>query len=358
MKFKNKTILFFFLNILFLDLIAQFNPQDERDDLFIIPRVGFGIQYGGIGTGLEIGAKYFGAYFAYGYQYSFDVKQHTVKESYNLNYGLNYYFKDGNDRFRLKTSLNLGWIENYYEPQLLDNKYDSHIKGITFNFGGEIYFKKLFMEIGLTLGHGKLAFKGDHPYYARKTFISPFIGILYKFPSIEIGEKQELDPKTSKKRCLAISDAFFNNLEKNGMQSYLYSCGKLKVAYELPNSKTMIIVFDIDSTDYYGDCITTLIGNKKTKYLTIYIFDGSAIDNINKTCDDIYLEELKESKNHFTCTKGKAFVYFEKVKSKRWFSKKKLVSVSFKFSDIKFENKNNEELYFDEIIIWNVKTNN
>ncbi|MDP4265988.1 MAG: hypothetical protein Q8880_00965 [Bacteroidota bacterium] len=382
-KYKPKKIFLLFIS-LFLFLYVAAQQQGERNKFFFVTKAGYGKPYGGYGLNFESGLKNIGAYIALGYTPSQKADSlYTIKSSVNFGMGIEYFFGNARKNLRPKAGLYMGWLNNYYSNSAANIKdYNPNIYGYALSGGLEYYQRLFFMDFGIHLVPAFLLPWLKNTPYSRdqRIRISPSIGIgininairenikdnkLFKKEKSEKSAKAETLIKTEKERKIEIREEKIDSSKQNCISSgqlkgnYINgACGNVTVYQQLFDKKYVIVTLNPDSIYLTTKCNEYGI-HPGCKSIRIYIAD---IESINEClCCKINSDRnsFKNDSTVYEAVDGKLTVLTDKKRVTR--NNIKAFSISIKLSNIKFilnNHENMEEMYFDEIIIFDVFNDN
>jgi hypothetical protein len=172
-KYRSHIFFASFLLLLTLQVQAQF-----LYDRYVNLKFGQGIVYGGRGLNIEYRLKHFSMALTGGYQGEQYLYDHNVASSYNIGANVRYYYYRKQGSWQLYTGLYMGWLNDYYNPDIAEKIYNSTVYGSAFLIGLEIREELFNVEIGTSIDPGILVFQPEkHPYYNRNWYVSPNIGI-------------------------------------------------------------------------------------------------------------------------------------------------------------------------------------
>ncbi|MDP4267169.1 MAG: hypothetical protein Q8880_07025 [Bacteroidota bacterium] len=177
----------------FVYLYSQQSDQGNREDFFLLSKIGRGIPYGGYGINLESGIKNISGYITLGYETS----RARIPESHNYGIGIRYY-DNVNDYFNTRYGINIGWVNNYFDERLDTISYNSNVYGASIMLGGEFFTNFFLFDFDITLSPSFLIFNPDsHPYYRNYIALSAGLGfnlgvIKFKGKKKNIIEKKEI----------------------------------------------------------------------------------------------------------------------------------------------------------------------
>lgn len=299
-------------------------------DRYVNLKIGQGVLFGGRGFHIEYRNRHFGFAIDGGYQGEQYVYEHTLKPSYNAGVNTRYYYYHKNGNWQAYGGLYLGWLSNYYLPQIGEKSYNHIVYGAAPIVGIEIREEILNIDLGLTVDPGILTLQSQqHPYYAEQWNVSPNIGIginLYALRSAikfrkKIKNKSMLEKPIDKQN----TDSILPQIEKNIHDILI----EQKAATIIENCNQQAIYIN-EKAFFANDTLYLLkqVGLKQYIYITFYLpeakkeqFYSTGLSplvqvfyinqKLNVQSTDELPHVLEDCENYFLAIKGLFSIYIK-----------------------------------------------
>ncbi|GAB5540026.1 MAG: hypothetical protein Salg2KO_21290 [Salibacteraceae bacterium] len=162
-----------------LEAISQ-QSETNTVSYFANASGGLGMIYGGLGGNIEVGARHFSVFGAYGYAPQSSDLTITIPASYNYHFGLRYYANIGSPYIYPRIGVGFGWLSNYYNDRIGMSKYDHSVEGMSVQLGVQFYSAEgVVFSFDAGMGSKVLITNPNrHPYFF-DFYIRPCIGIGY-----------------------------------------------------------------------------------------------------------------------------------------------------------------------------------
>jgi hypothetical protein len=374
---------FILIVLLFFGLLINYaiGQRTNISEKYLIAKLGKGICYGGYGINMEFRNKHLGYYIGYGYAPSFTMSNVKVKQSWNLAFGTVYHFFDNNSSFKPFVGIHFGWLNNYYHEKIKQNYYNPVVYGFAFRAGLE--FKEDIMHFKFSVDYDPgfaIVSKAEHPYYANNMRFSTSLGFgidLFNTRSVKIfkSKGKKTDGKILDNESFGASDTIveLNNEKAEQIKPIITdvlsdkcfsytkhsqmgiipkgSCGDLNVYQQIGSDLFIFVSIDNSLTElqnFNSSFIIDSLGKRSMKAFLVKKTSFSFAD-----CETA--SRQFDAKDFFLAKEGQITISIKEAEdSEENFTSK----ISIKINNAKFSrtiNNVNEELYFDEILICNLK---
>jgi hypothetical protein len=348
---------FFVMLFLFGGNISVYGQFNKKSSAYFKLRGGIGKTYDNYGLNLELTYKSFGTYMSAGYTEKKTGNNQVLPASINFGGGLRYYFSEEFGVLRSKIGLYAGWLDNYFRPDSL-KEYKANVYGMALGIGFEFNKGPFLFDFDLLFNpHFGLFKPKNNPSY-NTTVLSPTFALGYNLGSISLFNKGR-SRKTGSRHKIENNKYYKVLAEKvldkpdNGNPVIKGACGNITIYQQIYNTKYIFISIHTDSFDvsYKG---TKIDLSKKNKGIRVLFTD---IQGISDSICCVMHEQLADLnsplfKNAFEAINGSLFIVanIKKVLPKH----KEPYKLTLKITGLKMEDKDQTDIYFDEILIWNL----
>lgn len=172
------TILTILIFSIILSLSFSLSTAQILNKRYVNTKIGQGIGFGGKGIAIEYRYNRFGIASQFGYLGKQYIYEHNIKSSFNFGINGRYYYYKKNDSWQPFVGINVGWLNNYYFPEIGEIDYNPVVYGAAAVFGVEIKEEILNVELGISVDPGSIILHSEsHPYYDKTWYFLPNIGI-------------------------------------------------------------------------------------------------------------------------------------------------------------------------------------